>query len=60
MAKIEEILKELKDIKNSINLLNQNFETMKQDYEIIKKEKPKKENTEILKKINFYKIKHLF
>ena len=47
MAKIEAILKELKDIKNSMNLLNQNFETMKQDYEIIKKE-----NIEILDKVS--------
>ena len=30
MAKIEEIFRELKDIKNLMNLLNQNFETMKQ------------------------------
>ena len=52
MAKIEAILKELKDIKNSMNLLNQNFETMKQDYEIIKKE-----NIEILKKNKFLQDK---
>ena len=52
MAKVEEILKELKNIKNSINLLNQNFETMKQDYEIIKKE-----NIEILKKNKFLQDK---
>ena len=45
MAKIEEILKELKDIINSMILLNQKFETIKQDYEMIKKE-----NIEILKK----------
>ena len=51
MAKMEEILKELKNIRNSMNLLIQNFETMKQDYEIIKKE-----NIEILKK-NFLQDK---
>ena len=51
MTKNEEILKELQDIKAAMNLMNKNFEFIKQDYEQIKK------NTEILKHNQYLKHK---
>jgi len=54
MTKNEEILRELQDIKAAMNLMNENFESMKQDYDQIKKQ-----NTEILKQNQSLKNKVL-